>query len=48
MILPAPLNNQKTMIRSWKKTRIFPRWWFQRFFIFTPKIPILTNIFQMG
>ena len=28
----------------------FSRWWFQRFFIFTPlgKIPILTNIFQMG
>ena len=28
-----------------------PRWWFQRSFIFTPylgKIPILTNIFQMG
>ena len=26
------------------------RWWFQIFFIFTPlgKIPILTNIFQMG
>ena len=28
------------------------RWWFQRFFIFTPiylgKIPILTHIFQMG
>ncbi len=27
-----------------------PRWWFQRFFIFTPmgKISDLTNIFQMG
>ena len=28
-----------------------PRWWFQIFSIFTPylgKIPILTNIFQMG
>ena len=29
-----------------------PRWWFQTFFIFNPKIgedePILTNIFQMG
>ena len=27
------------------------RWWFQRFFCFHPylgKIPILTNIFQMG
>ena len=30
---------------------ILSRWWFQIFFIFTPilgKIPILTNIFQMG
>ena len=37
----------------WKKNNTFSknRWWFQRFFIFTPiwgKIPILTNIFQMG
>ena len=34
--------------RSWKW---LARWWFQRFFIFTPiwgKIPILTYIFQMG
>ena len=31
--------------------QILPRWWFQRFFIFTPiwgNDPILTNIFQMG
>ena len=33
-------------------TQVKSRWWFQIFFIFTPKIgedePILTNIFQMG
>ena len=34
-----------------KKTQWFSRWWFQIFVIFIPtwgKIPILTNIFQMG
>ena len=39
-------------VRKLQKTSITTGWWFQPFFIFTPKIgedePILTNVFQMG
>ena len=52
-----PSNNQRTVRRvSFSNqdssfNQLMTRWWFQTFFIFHPylgKIPILTNIFQMG
>ena len=44
------MNPMKSMVLG-GSSELVTRWWFQIFFIFTPswgKIPILTNIFQMG